>query len=98
MSGRTFAAAVVLSFVTVLLGVTPAWASQQANETLPDGSHCDKRTWSPGANFMVNYIFDRDYNQGGHYYQVYKAISTTPNPQFLGEPNVDTWYATVRCG
>jgi hypothetical protein len=87
----------LLALIGGVLGTGPVFASELPNDTLPDGSHCDKKTWSPRGNFMVNYTFDHDYRTD-HYYQVYKAISTAPNPSFLGDPNVDTWYSTVRCG
>jgi len=90
------AVTVMTLFGTVFCAGT-AFASKLPDGTAPDGSHCDKKTWSPRGNPMVNYIFDHDYEKTDHYYQVYKAISTTPNPSFLGEPNVDTWYSTVRC-
>ncbi len=46
---------------------------------------------------FVTYSYVREYQNGGRSYQEYQGKSVFPNPQFGGEPNVDTWRATVRC-
>lgn len=79
---------------------TVASASDLGMAYTNDPSHCDRAGWYEQVGLAgINYWYEHDYvAYSGIVYQEYNTESVTPNPEPLGEPNVDTWITRNQCG